>query len=106
MTTMMTDPHAVSTARSNLAQRITRLLDRVEEEGRSPNRIERELLLNALSHLAALQLPTVEELMTKVEPACLVAPQELMSVGPPYDPVTRALGRRWSISRRALVSAK
>ena len=47
-----------------------------------------DLLLNALSHLAALQLPSGEELMTRVERAGSAKPQDLTSIRPPYDPVT------------------
>jgi hypothetical protein len=88
MTTMLVDPHAMSMARDNLAQRIARVLDRLEDEGRDPNRLEGDLLLDALSHLAALQLPTVKELVATIEQACLAAAQNLFSVRPPYDPVT------------------
>jgi hypothetical protein len=86
--TMMIDPQAVIAARQSLAQRIARFLDWLEGEGRNPNRLEGELLLDALSHLAAFQLPRAEDLMTKAERAGAASAQELARVKPPFDPVT------------------
>jgi hypothetical protein len=86
--TMMNTPHAVSTARHTLGQRIARFLDRLEHDNRDPNPLEGALLLDALSHLATLQLPSGEELMTKAEQAGSANPQDMASVRRPYDPVT------------------
>lgn len=71
-----------------LARRINRFLDRLEAEGRNPNRLEGDLLLNALSHLAALQLRVVEEAMNRAEQAETAAPEVIASIRPSLDPLT------------------
>jgi hypothetical protein len=74
---MSMSPTATATARRNLSQRIARLTDAIEKQGRQPNRIEGERMRDALGNLAVDQFPGGEEAMLRAERACNASPHEL-----------------------------